>query len=96
MRVAIPPIGVLLCAYKLGFGLVKKLDRKFEKFQKPLCLGSPDSMVCTEHCTAHCPVHRPRARRFPFCCALSGGSLDNYCAIFGVHWTCTVDCLVRS
>jgi hypothetical protein len=42
------PTGVLLCAYKLGFGLVKKLDRKFEKFQKPLCL----------HCTVQCPVHR--------------------------------------
>jgi hypothetical protein len=35
MRVPIPvPIGVLLCAYKLGFGLVQKLDRKSQKFQK--------------------------------------------------------------
>jgi hypothetical protein len=59
MKVPIPvPTGVLLGAYKLGFGLVKKLDRKFEKFQKPLCLGSPDSPVCIGHRTVHCPVHR--------------------------------------
>jgi hypothetical protein len=59
MRVPIPvPTGVLLCAYKLGFGLVKKLVRKFENFQKPLCRGSPDSPVCTGHYTVHCPVHR--------------------------------------
>jgi hypothetical protein len=37
MRVPIPiPTGVLLCAYKLGFGLVQN---KIEKFQNPLCLG---------------------------------------------------------
>jgi hypothetical protein len=42
-----------------------------------------------------CPVHRqPRAKN-PFSCALSGGSPDSYCALSGVHRTCTVDCLVR-
>jgi hypothetical protein len=51
--------------------------------------------VCTEHCTVHCPVHRPRACKFPFSCALSGGSPDNYYALSGVHRTGTVDCPVR-
>jgi hypothetical protein len=37
MRVLIPiPTVVLLCDYKLGFGLVKSLDRNFKKFQKTL------------------------------------------------------------
>jgi hypothetical protein len=51
--------------------------------------------VCTGHCTVQCPVHRqPRAQN-PFSCALSGGSLDSYCALSGVHRTGTVDCSVR-
>jgi hypothetical protein len=51
--------------------------------------------VCTGHCTVQCPVHRqPRAKN-PFSCALSGGSPDSYCALSGVHRTCTVDCPVR-
>jgi hypothetical protein len=62
MREPIPvPIGVLLCDYKLGFGLVKSSDRKFENFQKPLCLGSPDSPVhrragADPISDVHCPV----------------------------------------
>jgi hypothetical protein len=57
MRVPIPiPIGVLLCAYKLGFGLVQKLDRKSQKFQK-----SPLSGL-----TQQSGVHRTLR------CALSG------------------------
>jgi hypothetical protein len=79
MRVPIPvPTGVLLCAYKLGFNLVKKLDRKFETFQKTLCLGSPDTAVCTVWCTGwhakipfssvRCPVvHRTATMRCPVC-----------------------------
>jgi hypothetical protein len=51
--------------------------------------------VCIGHCTVQCPVHRlPRAET-PFSCALSGVSLDNYCALSGVHRTGTVDCPVR-
>jgi hypothetical protein len=79
MRVLIPvPTGVLLCDYKLGFGLVKSLDRKFEKIQKPLCLGSPDTSLCTVRCTGRaradplsamrCPmVHRTATVRCPVC-----------------------------
>jgi hypothetical protein len=85
MRVPIPvPTNVILCDYKLGFGLVGSKIEKFKIFQTPLCLGSPDSLVCTGHCTVQCPVHRqPRAKN-PFSCALSG-----------VHRTGTVDCPVR-
>jgi hypothetical protein len=51
--------------------------------------------VCTGHCTVQCPVHwQPRAQN-SFSCVLSGGSPDNYCALSGVHRTCTVDCPVR-
>jgi hypothetical protein len=85
MRVPIPvPTSVILCDYKLGFGLVGNSIEKFKIFQSSLCLGSPDSPVCTEHCTVQCPVHRlPRAGT-PF-----------FYALFGVHRTGTVDCPVR-
>ena len=59
-----------------------------------LCLGSPDSPVCTGHCTVQCPVHRQPRAKFLFSCALSGGSPDIYCALSGVHRTATVDCPV--
>jgi hypothetical protein len=96
MRVPIPvPTSVILCVYKLGFGLVGNLIENFKKFKFSLCLGSPDSPVCTGNCTVQCPVHRlPRAKT-PFSCALSGGSPDSYCALSGVHRTGTVDCPVR-
>jgi hypothetical protein len=96
MRVPIPvPTSVILCDYKLGFGLVGNKIEKFKIFQSSFCLGSPDSPVCTGHCTVHCLVHRqPRASNL-FPCALSGGSPDNYCALSGVHRTGTVDCSVR-
>jgi hypothetical protein len=42
-----------LCAYKLGFGLVKTLDRKFEKKNSKTTLSR-----LTGHYTVHCPVHR--------------------------------------
>jgi hypothetical protein len=51
--------------------------------------------VCTRHCTVQCPVHRLPHAGTPFSCALSGGSSDSYCALSGVHRTCTVDCPVR-
>jgi hypothetical protein len=51
--------------------------------------------VCTGHCTVRCPVHRQPHAKFPFSCALSDGSPDNYCALSGVHRTGTVDCPVR-
>jgi hypothetical protein len=51
--------------------------------------------VCTGHCTMQCPVHRQPRAKFPFSCALSGGSPDSYCALSGVHRTGTVDCPVR-
>jgi hypothetical protein len=51
--------------------------------------------VCTGHCTVQCPVHRQPRAIIPFSCALSGGSPDSYCALSGVHQTCTVDCPVR-
>jgi hypothetical protein len=96
MRVPIPvPTSVILCDYKLGFGLVGSSIEKFKIFQTPLCLGSPDSPVCTGHCTVQCPVHRQPRAQTPFFCALSGGSPDSYCAMSGVHRTGTVDCSVR-
>src|SRR5688572_23653856 len=84
MRVPIPvPTSVILCDYKLGFGLVRSYIEKFKIFQTPLCLGSPDSPVCTGHCTVQCPVHRqPRAKsNFPVRCPV-------------VHRTATVRCPV--
>jgi hypothetical protein len=51
--------------------------------------------VCTGHCTVQCPVHRQPRAQTPFFCALSGGSLDSYCALSDVHRTGTVDCPVR-
>jgi hypothetical protein len=63
-------------------------------FQTPLCLGSPDSPVCTGHYTVQCPVHRQPRAQIQFLCALSGGSPDSYCALSGVHRTGTVDCPV--
>jgi hypothetical protein len=51
--------------------------------------------VCTGHCTVQRPVHRQPCAKIPFSCALSGGSLDSYCALSGVHRTDTVDCPVR-
>jgi hypothetical protein len=51
--------------------------------------------VCTGHCTVQCPVHRQPHAKYPFSCALSGGSPDSYCALSGVHRTCTIDCPVR-
>jgi hypothetical protein len=51
--------------------------------------------VCTGHCTVQCPVHRQPHAKYPFSCALSGGSPDSYCALSGVHRTGIVDCPVR-
>jgi hypothetical protein len=49
VRVPIPiPRGVLLCAYKLGFGLAQKL---LEKFQNSLILGSRDTALCIVPCS---------------------------------------------
>jgi hypothetical protein len=42
-----------------------------------------------------CPVHRQPRAKIPFSYALSGGSLDSYSALSGVHRTGTVDCPVR-
>jgi hypothetical protein len=50
--------------------------------------------VCTGHCTVQCPVHWQSRAQIPFSCALSGGSLDSYCALSGVHRTGIVDCPV--
>jgi hypothetical protein len=81
MRVPIPvPTGVLLCAYKLGFGLVQNL---LEKIQNSLCLGSTDYLVCTEHCIVQCPVHRLGAR---------GSATVQPCSV--VHRTMIVCCPV--
>jgi hypothetical protein len=96
MRVPIyVPTCVLLCAYKLGFSLVQNEIENFKNFKFSLCLGSPDSPVCTGHCTVHCLVHRLCACRFPFCSTLSCGSPDNYGALSGVHQTGTVDYPMR-
>jgi hypothetical protein len=62
VRVPIPvPTSVLLCAYKLGFGLVQNLLENFNS----LCLGSLDSSVCTRHFTVQCLVHRLGTCRSP-------------------------------
>jgi hypothetical protein len=95
MRVPIPvPTSVILCVFKLGFGLVGNWIEKFKNPKFSLCVGSPDSPVCTGHCTVQCPVHRQPRAKIPFSCALSGGSPDSYCALSGVHRTGTVDCPV--
>jgi hypothetical protein len=81
VRVPIPiPIGVLLCAYKLGFGLAQTF---LEKFQNALYLGSLDSLVCTGHCTVQCPVHW-----------LGLGWICYFAALSSVHRTVTVHCPV--
>jgi hypothetical protein len=96
MRVPIHvPTSVILCVYKLGFGLVGNYIEKFKNFKSSLCLGSPDSPVRIGHCTVQCPVHRHPRAQIPFSCALSGGSPDSYCALSGVHRTGTIDCPVR-
>jgi hypothetical protein len=51
--------------------------------------------VCTGHCIVQCPVHRQPRAKYPFSCALSGGSPDSYRALSGMHRTGTVDCPVR-
>jgi hydrogenase/urease accessory protein HupE len=42
------PIGVLLCAYMLGFGLAQKF---LEIFQKSLSLGLPNTALCNVRCS---------------------------------------------
>jgi hypothetical protein len=85
VRVPIPiPIGVLLCAYKLGFGLVQNF---LENFKIPSVWA---------HRTLHCAMSgAPDGHaQISFCAALSGGSPDSYCALSSVHRTCNVDCPV--
>jgi hypothetical protein len=83
MRVPIPvPIGVLLCDYKLGFGLVENEIENFKKNQNSLYLGSSDSPVCTGHCTVHCPVHQMRAQNSFFLCAVRCAP-DRHCRLSG-------------
>jgi hypothetical protein len=85
VRVPIPvPTSVLFCAYKLGFGLVQNF---LEIFKIPSIWA---------HRTLHCAMSGAPARRaqIPFCAAVSGGSLDSYCALSDVHRTCTVHCPV--
>jgi hypothetical protein len=79
MRVPIPvPTSVILCDYKLGFGLVGSQIEKFKIFQSSLCLGSPDTALCNVRCTDSralkiffpvcCPVvHRTATVRCPVC-----------------------------
>jgi hypothetical protein len=71
VRVPIPvPTSVLLCAYKLGFGLVQNF---LENFNLPLCLSSPDSPVhrhgaCIPPSVLPClVVHRTTTVRYPVC-----------------------------
>jgi hypothetical protein len=87
MRVPIPvPTSVILCDYKLGFGLVENWIEKFKKFRTSLCLGSPDSPVCTRHCTVHCPVHRPSARKdLLLLCAVWWFTEQLMCAVRCAH-----------
>jgi hypothetical protein len=81
VRVPIPILaGVLLCAYKLGFGLVQNF---LEKIQKSLCLGSPDSAVCTGHCAMQCSAQWLGVR---------GSATMLPCLV--VHRTMTVRCPV--
>jgi hypothetical protein len=84
------PTGVLLCAYKLGFGLVQNL---LENFKFPLFGLTGQSGV---HQTLHYALSGAPAGRaqIPFCTALCGGSPDIYCVLSGVHQTCIVNCLV--
>jgi hypothetical protein len=81
VRVPIPvPICVLLCSYKLGFGLVQKF---LQKYQVALSPGSSGSPVCTRHCTLQCSVHRLGLAGICHCAVLSG-----------VHRTVIVRCPV--
>jgi hypothetical protein len=91
VRVPIPvPTGVLLCAYKLGFGLVQN---SIENFKIPSVWAhrtvryAPDTALCNVGCTGW-------AHAVCSCAAMSGGSPDSYCALSGVHRTGTVDCPV--
>jgi hypothetical protein len=91
VRVPIPiTIGVLLCAYKLGFCLVQNF---LEKSKFPLSGLTGQSGV---HRILHYVMSGALARhaQICYCATLSGGSPDSYYAMSSVHWTVTVDCSV--
>jgi hypothetical protein len=80
VRVPIPvPTSILLCAYKLGFGLVQNFLKK-SKFPLSGLTGLSGAPV------GHTYIY--------YCAALSSGSPDSHCALSGVHQTDTVDCPV--
>jgi hypothetical protein len=73
MRVPIPvPTGVLLCDYKLGFGLVENEIENLKNFKIPSVSAhrtvrcAPDTALCTVWCTG-------RAHRSSFSYVLFGG-----------------------
>jgi hypothetical protein len=78
------PTGVLLCAYKLGFGLVRNPEEKIQTF---LCLGSLDCPVCIRQCTVHCSVLRLSVGLQLPLCRLSGAHQTVYCCLSGVPIT---------
>jgi hypothetical protein len=84
MRVSIPvPTSVLLCDYKLGFGLVVNQIENLKNFKIPSVWGhrtvrcAPDTALCTVRCTGS----RTRRSHFPVRCPVG-------------HQTATVRCPV--
>jgi hypothetical protein len=78
------PTGVLLCAYKLGFGLVQNFLEKFKIHS------------VWAYRTLHYAMSGALAGHAWIChyAALFGGSLDHDCALSGVHRTGNVHCPV--
>jgi hypothetical protein len=74
------PAGVLLCAYKLGFGLVQNF---LEKFKIP-SVWAHRTVQCAP--TLRCAMSGALAGRAWIChyAAMSGGSLDSDYALSGV------------
>jgi hypothetical protein len=89
VRVPIPvPTGVLLCAYKLGFGLVQNY---LEDFKIPSVWAHWTVPCAPDSAMSGAPA---MSVQIQLCASLSGGSPDSYCALSCVHRSRTVDCPV--
>jgi hypothetical protein len=90
VREPIPvPIGVLLCAYKLGFGLVQNF---LEKFKIPSVWAhrtvrcAPDTALCTVRCTGWARVD------LLLCCPVWWFTGQLLCTVRSKHALYTVRC----
>jgi hypothetical protein len=92
VRVPIPvPTGVLLCAYKLGFGLVQNF---LKKIKIPSVWAHRTFRCGTVHYTVQCSVHQQGRAWIYHYAAMSSGAPNSDCALSVVHQTGTVHCPV--